>query len=236
MSADRWRQIEELCHGALGLPTGERTKFLDQACEGDSTLREEVESLLAQEPHISEFLSRPAGVIPQLDASAASRGQLAGLRLGPYQIGALLGAGGMGEVYRALDDILGRDVAIKVLPSTLTADPEWSSRFEQEARVLASLNHPHIGTIFGIEEGHVSGVPEQRTGAPAVRSLVLELVEGETLAERLARTTKIPVAEALAIARQIADALEAAHDRNIVHCDLKPGNIKFTADDCTVKV
>jgi serine/threonine-protein kinase len=236
MSTDRWRQIEELCHGALGVSTEQRTRFIDQACGGDSALREEVESLIAQEPHIAEFLSRPAGMIPPLDAPATSPGQLAGLRLGSYQIRSLLGAGGMGEVYRAFDDTLGREVAIKVLPPALTADAEWRLRFEREARVLASLNHPHIGSIFGVEEGPVSA-PEQPVDGPVVRALVLELVEGETLAERLARTTRIPFAEALAIARQIADALEAAHERNIVHCDLKPGNIKLTSDtDCTVKV
>jgi eukaryotic-like serine/threonine-protein kinase len=140
-----------------------------------------------------------------------------GARLGPYEILSALGAGGMGEVYRAKDSKLGRDVAIKVLPDTFAQDPERLARFEREARVLASLNHPHIAAIYAIEE------------ANGVRALVLELVEGPTLAERLNRGA-VRVEEALAIARQIADALEAAHERAILHRDLKPANIKLTPD------
>src|SRR5438034_1575559 len=120
----------------------------------------------------------------------------------------MIGAGGMGEVYRARDTKLGRDVAIKVLPKMFTADPERLARFEREARLLASLNHPHIGAIYGLE------------GAGGVRALVLELVDGETLDERIARGP-ILMADALTIARQIADALEAAHEKGIVHRDLK---------------
>jgi len=142
---------------------------------------------------------------------------LTGRRLGVYQLEALLGAGGMGEVYRARDTKLGRAVAIKVLPHLFITDRERRARFEREARLLASLNHPHIGAIYGFEEA--DGVP----------ALVLELVEGETLADRLQREA-LPVAEALTIARQIADALESAHERGIVHRDLKPANIKLTAD------
>jgi serine/threonine protein kinase len=138
-----------------------------------------------------------------------------GTRLGVYEIQDLLGAGGMGEVYRARDSRLGRDVALKVLPESLTVDPERRTRFEREARLLAALNHPHIGAIYGFEE---SG---------DVRALVLELVDGPTLAERLAGGP-LPIAEALAIARQIAGALEAAHEKGIIHRDLKPANIKLT--------
>jgi serine/threonine protein kinase len=141
----------------------------------------------------------------------------AGARLGPYEILAPLGAGGMGEVYRARDTKLRRDVAIKILPEIFTSDPERLARFEREAQMLAALNHSHIGAIYGVED------------AGGVRALVLELVEGETLAERLRRGS-IPAAEALAIARQIADALEAAHERSIIHRDLKPANIKTTPD------
>src|SRR5262245_22955959 len=135
-----------------------------------------------------------------------------GTRLGPYEIRGSIGAGGMGEVYRARDAKLQRDVAIKVLPEALL-DAERLARFEREARVLASLNHPHIGAIYGFEQ------------AGNVHGLVLELVEGPTLGDRL-RTGPLPLREALTIARQIADALDAAHEKGIVHRDLKPANIK----------
>lgn len=146
----------------------------------------------------------------------------AGTRLGPYKIVALLGAGGMGEVYRALDTKLDRDVAIKILPEQFVSDPERVARFQREAKTLASLNHPHIGGIYGLED------------AEGVRALVLELVEGPTLADRIAGGP-IPLDEALPIAKQIADALEAAHEQGIVHRDLKPANIKLRSDG-TVKV
>jgi Tol biopolymer transport system component/serine/threonine protein kinase len=138
-----------------------------------------------------------------------------GSRLGPYEILSPLGAGGMGEVYRARDPSLGREVAIKILPPALSTDPEHLARFEREARLLASLNHPGIATIHGIE----------RTESGPF--LVLEVVEGETLAERLA-AGPLPAAEALEICRQMADALVAAHDRGVVHRDLKPSNVKIT--------
>ena len=143
-------------------------------------------------------------------------------RFGPYSIVGLLGAGGMGEVYRARDARLGRDVALKILPAAFLSDPDRLARFEREARILASLNHPRIGAIYGVEE------------SDGVRALVLEIVEGPTLAERL-RAGSMSIGEALAVARQIAEALEAAHDRGIVHRDLKPANVKLTADG-SVKV
>ncbi len=146
----------------------------------------------------------------------------AGSRLGPYQITAPLGAGGMGEVWRARDTQLNRDVAIKVLPEAFAADAERLARFEREAKVLASLNHTNIGHIYGLEQ---SG---------DTQALVLELVEGPTLAERIAQGP-IPVDEALPIAKQIAEALEAAHEAGVIHRDLKPANIKVR-DDGTVKV
>jgi serine/threonine protein kinase len=150
---------------------------------------------------------------------------LAGSRLGPYEVISPLGAGGMGEVYRARDTKLGRDVAIKILPAAFTTDPDRRARFEREARVLASLNHPHIGAIYGFED------------AGDVHALVLELVEGETLAARIARSrdSGLGTRDSLAVARQIADALDAAHERGIIHRDLKPGNIAIT-EDGTVKV
>src|SRR5688500_3946188 len=145
-----------------------------------------------------------------------------GSRIGSYEIIGALGAGGMGEVYRARDSKLGREVALKVLPEAFASDHDRIARFEREAQVLASLNHPHIAHIHGFESSQDS------------RALVMELVEGPTLADRL-RAGPIPLDEALAIARQIAEALEAAHERGIIHRDLKPANIKVT-DEGVVKV
>ena len=145
-----------------------------------------------------------------------------GARLGTYEIVALIGAGGMGEVYRARDGKLTRDVALKILPPLFARDPERLARFSREAKLLATLNHPNIAAIYGFESSDHS---------PA---LVLEMVEGPTLADRIDRGP-IPLDEALPIARQIAEALEAAHAQGIVHRDLKPANIKVR-DDGTVKV
>jgi eukaryotic-like serine/threonine-protein kinase len=144
----------------------------------------------------------------------------AGTKIGSYEIVSPLGAGGMGEVYRARDSKLSRQVALKVLPDAFARNPDRMARFEREARVLASLNHTHIATIFGVEDSGAS------------RALVMELVEGPTLADRL-RSGPIPIAEALPIARQICEALEYAHEHGVIHRDLKPANIKFTADDST---
>jgi eukaryotic-like serine/threonine-protein kinase len=167
-----------------------------------------------------------------------------GAKLGPYDVLSLLGSGGMGEVYRARDTKLGRDVALKVLPEGLAKDPGRMARFQREAKVLASLNHPNIASIYGLEE---SG---------GLSALVMELVEGPTLADRMAgtraltrpasggapsppgraaggegaRPSPIPLGEALPIARQIAEAIEAAHEKGIIHRDLKPANVKITPD------
>ena len=140
-----------------------------------------------------------------------------GNRLGFYEIKAPLGAGGMGEVYRAKDTKLNREVAVKVLPTAVAEDAERLARFRREAQVLASLNHPNIAAIYGLDE------------ADGKQFLVLELVEGEDLAERLKRG-RIPAVESLAIARQIAEALAEAHDKGIVHRDLKPANVKLTPE------
>src|SRR6476469_6247458 len=146
----------------------------------------------------------------------------AGDRIGPYEILSVIGAGGMGEVYRARDTKLHRDVAVKILPSALAADPDRLARFEREAQTLAALNHPHIAQIFGLVD-----LPAGAAGSGSV--LVMECVEGEDLAQRLSRGA-LPVDEALPIARQIAEAFEAAHERGIVHRDLKPANIKLTPE------
>src|SRR5262245_54390558 len=140
-----------------------------------------------------------------------------GTRLGAYEITAALGAGGMGEVYRGHDGRLNRDVAIKILLPDVANDPERLARFSREAQVLAALNHPNIAQIYGVE------------GSGDAPALVMEFVDGVTLAERIARGA-IPIDEALPLARQIAEALEAAHDKGIIHRDLKPANIKLTPD------
>jgi Tol biopolymer transport system component len=142
----------------------------------------------------------------------------AGTQLGTYEIVAQIGAGGMGEVYQAHDTKLGRDVAIKVLPEAFAHDPERLSRFQREAKMLASLNHPNIATIHGLEQSNGTSY------------LVMELVPGETLRERVAREGPLPVEEALGICRQIAEALEAAHEKSIIHRDLKPANVKVTPE------
>ena len=144
-----------------------------------------------------------------------------GSRLGHYDVTALIGAGGMGQVYQATDTTLKRQVALKILPEAFSADPERLARFQREAEVLASLNHPGIAAIYGLEE------------ADGTRALVLELVEGPTLADRIKRGP-IPLDEALPIAKQIAEALEAAHEAGVIHRDLKPANIKVR-EDGTVK-
>ena len=145
----------------------------------------------------------------------------AGSRVGPYEITEAIGAGGMGEVYRGRDSRLKRDVAIKVLPALFADDPERLARFEREAQTLAALNHPHIATIFGIENGPGGSC-----------ALVMELVDGDTLAEHIERAGKpgLTLRDTLAIARQIAEGLEAAHEKGIIHRDLKPANIKLTSD------
>ena len=219
MSADRQRQITELCHAALERNASDRAAFLREACAGDEALRQEVESLLRYEDAGDQFLERPA--VEEVARLVTNRPEsivdLQGRRLGVYQIEARIGAGGMGEVYRARDTKLGRDVAIKVLPPEFTRSADRRARFEREARLLASLNHPHIAQVYGFEESE------------GIAALVMELVPGETL-DTIIQARGLRPAHALAIARQICDALEAAHEKGIVHRDLKPANIKMTPD------
>ena len=192
MERERRDQISYLYQAALARPAEERGAFLKEACARDESLRHEVESLLGYEDAAAEFLE-----VPVVRAAAAvGQPSMIGRHVGAYAIVAPLGVGGMGEVYRAHDTKLRRDVAIKILPPQFTADPERRVRFAREARLLATLNHPHIGAIYGIEE------------SDGLTALVLELVEGPTLADRLGRGP-LAIPEALALGQQIADALDA---------------------------
>ena len=224
---DRWKRVVEVFDSAVDRDPTERSSFVHQACTGDEDLRRQVEALLAEadRPERPVVIDRPVGEIVA-DLLADNDAVVVGTQLGAYRIESLLGVGGMGEVYRATDTLLGRQVAIKILPPAFAADPERLVRFKREAQILASLNHPNIGAIYGLEnlEGEDHSTP----------GLVLELVEGPTLAEKLDGHA-LPVDEAIALARQIASALEAAHEQGIVHRDLKPGNIKVR-EDGTVKV
>jgi serine/threonine protein kinase len=210
-----WQHIRSLFHEAFERSPEERTRFLEQQCAGDEALRREVESLLAAHENAGRFLDRaPMPLVRDVVAGA----RLApGVRLGTFEITGTLGAGGMGEVYRARDTRLGRDVALKLLPDVLAANPDRRARFERESRLLAALNHPNIGAIHGIEE--IDGR----------LLLILELVEGPTLADRLA-SGAIPITDALRIARDLVQALVAAHSKGIIHRDLKPANVKITPD------
>ncbi len=223
MTPERWTRIEELFHAARARPPGDRAAFLLVACADDEPMRRNVESLLDDSASDDGFLAAPPLAMPAHQLSGFVPTTMTGTTLGGYELQELLGAGGMGEVYRAHDPKLGRDVAIKVLPSAFTSHPDRLARLEREARILAALNHPNICAIYGFEE------------ADGIRLLILELVEGETLAEILAgdssthaRGKGLPLNRVFNIARQIAEALESAHDRGIVHRDLKPANVKIT--------
>ena len=240
MTDERWRRVKALFQAAVERPPDERDAFLAAATGDDEALRREVESLLASDSSEVSFLSRlpvasesvladPFAALPAAMDPMTSRSILAaGRRVGAYEIVAPLGAGAMGEVYRARDTKLNRTVALKVLPERFALDPDRLGRFAREAQLLARLNHPNIAAIYGLEESH----PSTGSGQAAVKALVLELVEGPTLAERIGA---LSVAEALTIARQIAEALEAAHEQGIIHRDLKPANIKI-ARNGVVKV
>jgi serine/threonine protein kinase len=217
MPAERSQRIEQLYHAARERDPNQRAAFLDQACAGDEGLRREVESLLAEDDGVESFLETPALELLRKIAGEDTGPSMIERQLGSYQCVSLLGKGGMGEVYRARDTKLKRDVAIKILPEEFSRNADRASRFRREAEVLAALNHPNIAAIHSLEE--VEGT----------RFLVLEFVEGETLAERIGRGP-IPLEEALSIARNICEALEVAHEKGITHRDLKPANIKLTPD------
>jgi serine/threonine protein kinase len=215
MTVDRWKEIERLYQASLNLGSEQRARFLAESCN-DEEMRREVESLLAQRGKVPSFLEQrgldvAANMIPQNQPKT-----LVGRTIDHYEVLAFIGAGGMGDVYRARDSRLGRDVALKILPAQFSEDPERMRRSEREAKLLASLNHPNIAAIYDLEE------------SDGIRCLILEFVQGETLAERLKRGP-VPMAEVLEISRQMADALEAAHEQGVVHRDLKPANVMISA-------
>jgi Tol biopolymer transport system component len=221
MKPERWQHIDKLLGEALELEAGRPGAFLDQACGNDEELRRKINSLLAAHEQADSFIEAPAlaGMARSLADEARS---MVGRQLGHYQVLALVGAGGMGAVWKAKDTRLDREVAIKTLPAEFERHTDRLARFEREAKLLASLNHPNIASIHGLDEDR------------GTRFLVLELVEGETLAYRLGHGA-IPLEESLKFARQISAALEAAHEKGVIHRDLKPANIKITADG-TVKI
>ena len=218
LTSERWRQVKEIFQAAVEFPAAEREAYLAGACEGDPSLRTEIESLIAAHEEPGSFLGDPA-----FDLAAESAvDALLGKSLGRYRILSLLGRGGMGAVYKAKDTTLGRDVAIKVLPSGFSIDRDRLRRFEQEARAASALNHPNIITIheFGQEEG--------------VHFIVSEFIEGETLRRRIgsekAPGGRMNAAEILELAIQITSALNAAHEAGLVHRDVKPENVMVRPD------
>jgi Protein kinase domain len=215
-----WARVNTVFHRALELPSGERADFVRRETAGDEEMCHEVESLLAAYPGARGFLGASAIETSSAGAPPSAVVRLPpGTRLGHFEILGTLGAGGMGEVHRALDTRLERVVAIKVLSSDLADDPRSRERFEREARLVSRLTHPHICTLHDVGSVNVDGHD--------VSFLVMELLEGETLADRL-RRGPLPVGEAIQSALEILDALAAAHAMGIVHRDLKPANIMLT--------
>ncbi|HVN79592.1 MAG TPA: protein kinase, partial [Terriglobia bacterium] len=214
---NRWEQIEKLCHAALELEESRRAAYLDQACAGDDELRREVESLLKYDTRGDRFIEQPAVEVAAKMIARENPRSLLGHQLGSYQVLSLLGAGGMGVVYKARDTRLNRSVAVKVLPPDQLSDPERKRRFIQEARAASALNHPNIITLHDI--GSESGVD----------FVVMEYVAGKTLDQRIPRKG-MRLDEMLKLAIQMADALAAAHRAGIVHRDLKPGNVMVTEE------
>ena len=208
-------RIMSVVERALERPTAERRAFLEEACSGDTELLGQAWKYIQEEEQLGDYLKEPLFVLlPKLKNTPLSSGS----HFGSYEILALIGAGGMGEVYRAHDHKLRRDVAVKILPEAFADSPERFARFQREARVLASLNHPNIAAIYGLEE--FSGK----------QFLVMELVEGETLDQYSKRVGPVLLKDALHICDQIAEGLESAHRKGVTHRDVKPANVKVTPE------
>ena len=214
---DDWKQVDALLQEALDRPLEERERWLQEACAGNAALRDRVAELLHLAAAEDDGLTQGGALrAPGQGGVPEARALRPGDHLGRYEIRSLLGAGGMGRVYRALDPVLGREVAIKALGDALHTDSGSLRRFEREARLLARMSHPNIATIHGFE---------LHDGAPY---LILERVEGQTLEERL-RSGPLPLAEALTIAVQVAEGLAEAHGKGVIHRDLKPANVMLTS-------
>jgi eukaryotic-like serine/threonine-protein kinase len=222
MSSSGWKRIEDIFHQALDRPPDEREAFLRDACRDDSELGREVASLLAQVGKDEDFMDRSAMDVEAEAIAEQPSGRLSGRVIAHYHIASLVGHGGMAEVYRAHDTHLDRDVAVKVLLGSSSLNAESLARFQREAKLLASVTHPNVASVYGFER------------ADDLWALIMELIEGETLADRIQRKP-LEIDEALRIAADIAAALEAAHARDIIHRDLKPSNVRI-ASDGTVKV
>ena len=207
MTPERWQQIRDVLHSAMQLPSMDRAAFLDVHCAGDAELRKEIEELLVSDDRVLAGCLESPGLeqlAPQSQASANSTVLAAGTKLGPYVVQSILGAGGMGEVYKARDTRLNRTVAIKVLPQSLSADPVRRQRFEREARAISALQHPNICTLYDI--GSQDGCDY----------LVMEYLEGETLADRLGKG-RLTLDQTLRYAAEVADALDSAHQDRRAH-------------------
>jgi Tol biopolymer transport system component len=217
MTPERYREVGQVYRAALEVPHEQRAAYLKEACGDDHALRQDVESLLVHESEDHGWIDGRALDIAAEALAAAQSQSWVGRQVGHYQVFSLVGSGGMGEVYRARDARLGRDVALKVLPVAYSTNPEWLRRFEREARAAGQLNHPNVLTVYDV------GVHEQ---APYI---VAELLEGEDL-RKLLNKGAIPQRRALDFGRQIANGLAAAHAKNVVHRDLKPENLFITTD------